>query len=170
MKLNIGCGRYHKKGYVNCDISEDVNADKVVDLEKKLPFEDNSVDEIIAFHILEHVNNLIPLMGEFQRVCKNGAKIFIKVPYYTIPAAYGNPTHVRFFTFGSWDYFSCPEFRSYPKAKFKIIERKLISSTRNNLFSRIIDSLVNKSPKKYERFFSGIFPMQEIRVQLEVKK
>ncbi len=64
MKLHLGCGLVKKKGYINCDISGKVNPDKVIDLEKKLPFKDNSVDEILANHVFEHIVNFVPLMHE----------------------------------------------------------------------------------------------------------
>ena len=41
MKLNIGCGLKKKKGYINIDISKDVNPDRVVDVEKGW-FDENS--------------------------------------------------------------------------------------------------------------------------------
>jgi predicted SAM-dependent methyltransferase len=59
MKLHLGCGRDYKPGWINCDISSDVKPDKVVDLEKKLPFKNNSVDMILANHVLEHVHNFV---------------------------------------------------------------------------------------------------------------
>jgi len=34
MKLQFGCGHDKIKGYINCDISPQVNPDKIVDLEK----------------------------------------------------------------------------------------------------------------------------------------
>lgn len=170
MKLNLGCGRNYKKGYINCDIAKNLNVDKIVDLEKKLPFKDNSVDEIIVYHVLEHINNLIQLIEEFHRICKPNARVFIKVPFFTFPAAYGNPTHVRFFTTGSFDYFVGLEFATYSNAKFKIISKRLVSSTNKSGLSRIIDYFINKSMKKYERFFAGIFPAEQIECELKVIK
>ena len=106
MKLNLGCGLDKKKGYVNCDVSSDVNPDKVVDLEKKLPFKSNSVDEIIASHVLEHIVNFVPLMHEFHRVCKKGVKIKIAVPFYASCEQATDPTHVRVFTPFTFNYFN----------------------------------------------------------------
>jgi len=83
MKLNFGCGNDYKKGYVNCDISKEVKLDKIIDLEKELPFEDNSVDEIYSRHTFEHVNNFIPLMHELHRICKKEAIIKIKTPFFS---------------------------------------------------------------------------------------
>ena len=71
MKLHLGCGNEKLEGYVNCDFSKEVKPDKIINLEKKLPFKDNSVDEIIINHTLEHINNFIQLMEEFYRICKN---------------------------------------------------------------------------------------------------
>jgi len=65
MKLHLGCGYDKKEGYVNCDISEEVNPDKIVDINKTLPFEDNSVEEIFMNHVLEHTPKPLEVMKEF---------------------------------------------------------------------------------------------------------
>ena len=44
MKLNLGSGNRKLPGWVNVDMDPTSNPDKVVDLNKKFPFEDNSVD------------------------------------------------------------------------------------------------------------------------------
>jgi len=83
VKLNLGYGNDYKKGYINCDISKEVKPDKIVNLEKELPFKDNSVDEIIINHTLEHIHNFISLMHELHRICKKEAIIKIKTPFFS---------------------------------------------------------------------------------------
>ena len=96
MKLNIGSGYKRYDGFLNVDDDPLVSPDFVVNLETgKLPFEDNSVEEIKAHHILEHIENFIPLMQEFYRVCKHGAIIDIVAPHHNHEVYYGDPTHVR---------------------------------------------------------------------------
>lgn len=69
MKLNLGCGKDKKEGYVNIDSSDEVKPDKIWNLEKTpFPFRENSVEEIIAEHVLEHIKNFIPLMHELRRI------------------------------------------------------------------------------------------------------
>lgn len=128
MKLNIGCGKRYKEGYVNIDKQKP--ADLILDLEKaKLPFKDNEVDEIYASHILEHIHNLIPLMNEFYRILKKNGRIIIKVPQFPGWGAIADPTHCRFFVLQSFDYFT---EEGYAKADYhvkpwKIIKRESIS-------------------------------------------
>ncbi|MCL5730045.1 MAG: class I SAM-dependent methyltransferase [Candidatus Pacearchaeota archaeon] len=98
MKLNLGCGNYKREGYVNCDVSEEVKPDKIIDLEKKLPFKEDTITDVYSRHTLEHIGNFIQLMEEIWRVCKNGARIEIIVPYFAHPGAFWDPTHKRFFT------------------------------------------------------------------------
>ena len=115
LKLNLGCGNDKKEGYLNCDISKDVRPDKIVDLEKKLPFKDNSVDEIYAKMVIEHINNLDLLFNEMYRICKNKAKILIRVPFFSSYHNFSDPTHVR-------------QFNHLTLNKFNLNERFLIKS------------------------------------------
>jgi len=174
MKLNLGCGRKKIKGYLNCDISKEVNPDKIVDLERKLPFKNSSVDEIVANHVLTHVQNFVPLIHEFYRICKNGAKLKFKVPFYSYPSYYSDPTHVRFFTPFTFNIFLNKEFAHEVKAKrkmFKITKRRInfsIGPLRRINF--IINPILNLSQRTYCRFFSWIFPAAEIEFELIITK
>lgn len=96
MKLNIGAGNKKYDGFLNIDDDPLVNPDYLVNLEEaKFPFEDNTVEEIRAYHIFEHIQNFIPLMQEIYRVCKHGAVIDILAPHHNHEVFYGDPTHVR---------------------------------------------------------------------------
>ena len=46
IKLNLGCGKKHKEGYVNIDIQEP--CDLKHDLRNPLPFADDSIDEVFS--------------------------------------------------------------------------------------------------------------------------
>ncbi len=93
-KLNIGSGIDRVIGFLNVDIDESTKPDIVRDIEKGLPFEDNSVDEIKCAHTLEHINDLKFVITEFYRICKNDAIITIIVPLMDA----SDMTHVRFFS------------------------------------------------------------------------
>ena len=70
-----------------------------------MPFKDNEIDEVLAEHVFEHIRNFTGLMHELRRVCKNNAKIKIRVPFYNSCEQFTDPTHVRFFTPFTFDYF-----------------------------------------------------------------
>jgi len=175
MKLHLGCGNKHLQGYVNCDISSEVNPDKVVDLEKSpLPFKDDSVREIIAEHVLEHIQNFIPLMHEFHRISKKGTKIKIKTPFYSSWGQFNDPTHVRFFTPFTFNYFSKGNYSHEVDVKkdvFKIKKVKLnfgVGSSRKLNF--LFNPFLNLNHRIYCRFFAWIFPAAEIEYELIVLK
>jgi len=171
MKLNLGCGKNKRKGYINCDISPKVNPDKIVDLEKKLPFKDNSIDEIIANHILEHINNFIPLIHELHRICKKNALIKIRVPFYLSVGAFMDPTHVRFFTPFTMNYF-CNSHYNYETAKKPLFKLKKVKLryTFTKKINKLINPIINLNHNVYCKFFAGIFPCSEIYFELEVLK
>jgi len=106
LKLNIGCGKNHLKDFINVDKFINNKPDVLCDLEFGLPFKDNSIDEIFGIHIMEHISNLIILMRDIYRVCKNGAKCFFVTPYVTSYDAWESPFHVRTFNENTWHYFN----------------------------------------------------------------
>jgi len=103
IKLNLGCGHDRPHGFVGLD-KVDLGQEIVWNLEEGIPLPDNSVIEVRCVHVLEHIKNLIPLMNEIYRVCKDGATIYIEVPHSETPQAWQDPTHVRAFNEYSWDY------------------------------------------------------------------
>jgi ubiquinone/menaquinone biosynthesis C-methylase UbiE len=83
----------------------------VVDLERAtLPFEDNSVSEFLLSHVLEHVNNTLPLMQELYRVAAPDAVATVRLPYGSSDDAWEDPTHVRPYFLNSLNYFGQPYF------------------------------------------------------------
>lgn len=100
MKINIGSGLKRIDGYLNVDHNPAVNPDIVLNIENaEFPWPDNSIDAVIAHHILEHIGEtFLKFMKELYRVCKNGAVIDIEVPHHRHENFYGDPTHKRFIT------------------------------------------------------------------------
>ena len=80
--LDIGCGYdANKFASVICDVQDLSNhySDKkfIKLIDKKLPFEDNEFDFVIASHVMEHVKDVEFFIKEIQRVSKKG---YIELP------------------------------------------------------------------------------------------
>ncbi len=84
LKLNLGCGLDYKKGWVNIDIDKQTNPDKIVNLNKvPYPFEKNSVDEINASHVIEHLTlSPIEFLLECRRILKYEGKLHLRYPNF----------------------------------------------------------------------------------------
>lgn len=130
IKLNLGCGNNYKKGWINVDFNKEVKADVYTDLNKKLPFDDNSVDEVLLDNVLEHIKRekLFAFLEELYRICGTGAIIRIFVPHYSSMYALKHIAHQNYFGMCSFDIFDPrPTFNRerYSKARFKIKKEKL---------------------------------------------
>ncbi len=81
MKLHLGCGNNVKPGYINIDKYVDFPRVQQIDI-LNLPYEDGSVEEILAEHLVEH----IPFKDEERfwcecfRVLKKGGQITVEAP------------------------------------------------------------------------------------------
>lgn len=82
MKLHIGCGQKYIAGYKHMDVLESEHIDFVCDARQLKMITDDSVSEIYACHILEHVErkDLVNVLKEWHRVLNNDGIIRIAVP------------------------------------------------------------------------------------------
>jgi hypothetical protein len=80
---------------VNTKSSADVNAD----LTQPLPFEEKSVDTIIARHIVEHLMDSVTILRHWRSLLRENGRLIIAVPnnaiHLSIPM---NPEHVHGFS------------------------------------------------------------------------
>ena len=85
MKLNLGCGDKILPGYVNVDVAParaGQQPDVICDLHELTPFEDETADEILAVHVVEHFWRweVVDVLKEWIRVLKTGGPMILECP------------------------------------------------------------------------------------------
>ena len=117
--LDIGCGNHKIKGSTGIDSVKIKGVDIVHDLDKfPYPFKENSFDIIFANQVLEHLESpLDKILSELCRICKPGGKIKVIVPHALSVGAFSDPTHKKFFTYFTFDYFGSNEQSYYAKSR-----------------------------------------------------
>ncbi len=117
----MGCGRDVRPDSVNVDSKPLKGVDVVCDFSRfPWPFRDDAFDEVLAVHVIEHLPNTMRVMEELHRITRRGARLTIEVPHYKHSNAYKDPTHVRFFTEETFDYFGKDERSYYTHARFRV--------------------------------------------------
>lgn len=85
VRLNLGCGARHMKGFVNVDFPSnwcERQPDLAHDLTKPLPHADGSVDELHAYHLFEHFYRFDAdrILDDWVRALKPGGKMVLEMP------------------------------------------------------------------------------------------
>lgn len=95
LKLDLGCGPNKRAGFTGVDSREFTGVDVVTDLNLPWPWDDASVEEIHASHILEHFSapQRMHIFNEMYRVLIPNGKATIITPWWASGRAYGDPTH-----------------------------------------------------------------------------
>jgi len=150
ISIDLGGGLAPRPGYINIDLIE--GADIQYDLNYGLPMvnkkkgvykgtitalfqgvepiHSNSVSFFAASHLLEHLDNIIPLMNDCYEALKPGGLFEISMPYAGTIEQYQDPTHKRAFVENSFLYFAEDSpFKKEQKeygitARFKIIKNE----------------------------------------------
>jgi predicted SAM-dependent methyltransferase len=158
MKVNLGSGFKRIEGFVNVDDDPLVEPDYLVNIEAaKLPFDDNSVEEIRAHHILEHIGEgFIPLMKELHRVCKHGALLDIVVPHHFHDNFYGDPTHKRAITVSGMYLFSKKHCEEHKEA---------YGSSSGMALKYGIDFDIEWYDFEYDPFYQGMVDMMKQKTE-----
>ncbi len=159
-KINLGCGKEIKEGYINLDFEEFDGVDVIHDLNIfPYPFKTNQFKEILMDRSLEHLDNPYRVMKEIYRIAQKDAVIKIRVPHFSSIQCWGNLQHKRGF--------SVRTFNSGGIEKdFEVIYAE-IEIPRIRFF---IKPMVKMFPLFYEKNLAYIFPATDLVVHLKVKK
>lgn len=81
-KLNCGCGGNKLSGWLNTDYDAAVRPEMVLDISKKLPFNDGEFDFIFNEHVIEHISQKegYNFMKECLRILVPGGVLRIATP------------------------------------------------------------------------------------------
>jgi ubiquinone/menaquinone biosynthesis C-methylase UbiE len=152
IKLNLGAGRTKMEGFINCDKAPEVNPDMIVDMEERLPFDDNSVDYIYSAHCLEHINpvKFRFVLSEIARVACDGCILELRLPFDNMGCRV-NFDHYRTFNWSSFDQL-CEE----------VDDKRLY-------YSSLRLQKIGKQPPKIVRWFYYLFPFLINEVHLKYK-
>lgn len=179
-RLNIGCGKDIKEGWLNLDSAKLPGVDIVHDIQKlPLPFKDEEFDEILCQDVLEHIE-YIPVLKDIHRILKQTGKLTIRVPHFTSKNNYIDPTHTKRFSIYTFEMFcensplSKPKERDYYfDFKFnKILSSKIRfdKSSRWLIYNRLIEPIINFNKTTKFLFESTgwcySFPAQNIEIIL----
>ena len=97
IRLNLGCGNFPMKGFVNVDQIEEVKPDLLADA-TDLPYDPDTVDEIYCGHMLEHLtwDEGQGTLKHWLSILKRGGEIRIVVPDFDVLAKkyIDNPTTI----------------------------------------------------------------------------
>lgn len=97
MKLDMGCGKNKKEGFIGVDQYQMDGVDVVLKIgTDSWMWEDGTIEEIHASHFLEHLTakERVHFMNEAFRVLIPGGKVTIITPHWASNRAYGDFTHV----------------------------------------------------------------------------
>lgn len=107
MKLNLGSAERRLEGFASVDIDPIYNPDYVADLTKPWPWEDNTVDEVFAKDVFEHMPDKRHSMNELWRVLKVGGIATLQIPHATLgDGGHCDPTHCSYWTASDFEYYT----------------------------------------------------------------
>ncbi len=168
--LNLGCGRKHVAGAVNLDVTPDTGPDLLHDLNQRpWPLPSDHFREVLAYDVIEHLEDVMRTFEEIHRVCRDGAVVRVAVPHFSSGNAYNDPTHRRFFGYHTLDCFTeGHEHSFYTRARFRYRHRQIIFWP--TLLNKAVWRLANRHPMWYELRWAWVFPALFVSLELEVVK
>ena len=144
LRLDLGCGKDKLVGWTGVDLVWHPGVDVVHDLnERPWPFEDESIEEARAHHVIEHIPKVqiqlllgsdqvvtffpfIDFMDEVHRILIPGGRFTIWYPPGGSQGYYQDPTHCSGHNKNTWLYFDPMVqdgffFRIYKPKPWKIV-------------------------------------------------
>ncbi len=167
-KLVLGHAGKQDDDAVTLDIDPEHNPDVIHDLNQcPYPFKDNQFQEIICHHVLEHLENLPPVMSELHRICRKDGTIYIEVPHHSSWCA-NTPHHKLRFNFFGFDDYIEDEYTWLKGKKFRLLKKEITFHRAHRRF--FLHKIFNKYPMAYERFWTYMFPAEHFKIWLSPMK
>ena len=164
--LDLGCGDNKVEGAVGLDNITLSEVDIVHDLlHFPYPIKANSFDTIYLRHVIEHFNidKINNIMNECYRILKKDGQLFIHVPHVFSIAAFTDPTHKQYFTFGSGYFWGKKYQKSYYSDIDSCWELLKVECSRLTWFNWKKYQL-----KRLDRFLSAVMERRINRALLKV--
>lgn len=168
--LHLGAGRKYDPGAVNVDLVAATGPDIVHDLDvRPWPLPNDYFGEVRAFDVIEHLTDIVAVMEEIHRVCRDGAIVKITVPHYSARNAFTDITHRHFFSVSSFDYFTGDnDLGFYTECRFRKLKAEIVFYP--SLVNKVIWRLARRSPVRYEQRYAWMFPAWFLSFELVVVK
>jgi hypothetical protein len=99
LKIDIGCGKNKREGFLGVDQFAIEGVDVVADLRARWPWDDDSVSEVHCSHFIEHLTNFdekwerVHFFNELHRVLRKDGVATLIFPHWNSTRYYGDPTH-----------------------------------------------------------------------------
>ena len=166
-RLNLGCGNTRLDGFLGVDLFPCRGMDVQHDLNLPLPFPDDSVEEVVSHHVIEHLRDPGQFLHEIHRVCRNGALVEIVTPHFASANSFIDITHLHHFSAFSLDAF-CNDGCHYRPRLFTMELRRLTFS--GHPLCHIGRFLAAISLRGYEFRWCYVFRPSNLRWRLRVIK
>jgi SAM-dependent methyltransferase len=168
--LHLGSGEKYMPGAVNVDLTAATNPDVVHDLNvRPWPFTTSSFDEVHAYDVIEHLDDVLKSVEEIHRVVRPGGALHVIVPHFSSDGAFTDPTHRHYFGARTFDYMTEGHSNAfYTQARFRVLKRQIVF--RPTLANKLVHRIANRLPEAYEQRWAWIFPAWFLFFQLEVVK
>ena len=169
--LDLGCGPSKQPGFVGLDKRPVAGVDIVWDIESVVegckctpslhwPFLDNSVDNLLCSHVLEHMKpwGFVDIMNEMHRVVKSSGQVQIAVPYAGSYGFWQDPTHTKGINEATFEYFDPTKelYRVYRPSPWSIVRLNyhplynleiVLRPIKNQPIPKVNYSYVTRTPK-----------------------
>jgi len=168
MRLNLGCGDKPKEGFLGVDRFPCAAAGLLCDFDRRLPFRDDCVEAAHLDNVIEHVGDVLALLIEISRVCRDGARVTIVTPHFTSWDSWRDPTHRHHLSYFSMDHFASSWIGRYGGCRL-VVERRHLSFSGGilGLTGRLLFSL---SPRLWEKKLCFVFRGGTLYFDLKVEK
>jgi SAM-dependent methyltransferase len=182
LKLDLGCGPTKlAPEYIGVDVNDSAAVDVVGDvLDVLRTIADDSVVDVHASHVLEHLDDLSAVVSELERVLAIGGRLHVVAPHFSNAYHHSDPTHHRTFGLYTFSYLAedhllrrrVPNYGHAQRLKLVGVRLNFRSALEFRMRSRVKHAagrLVNRSTwlkEAYEENLAWIFPCYELEFLL----